>query len=128
MHGQFSTWAINKKEILTNLCCKEGQKFTLEDMIDGLSLTIFAINGIYILITLFDGLNMLIQCILTLCKILLPFTFIKSANLKNFMCFSGLWKKNEHRDYSNPHMHGRPWMKSHTYRMYLVKLKASCTR
>jgi hypothetical protein len=87
MHGQFSTWVVNKKNILTNLCRKEGQNFTLEDVIDGLSLTIFAINGIYIVITLFDGLNILIQCILTLCKILHPFTFIKFTNLKIFVFF-----------------------------------------
>jgi len=44
---------------MKNFTSQKNLKFNLANIIDGLSLAMFANNGIYIAITLFDRLNML---------------------------------------------------------------------
>jgi hypothetical protein len=62
-------------------------KFTLVAMKDELFSAIFAINNMYMDITYFVWLSMLIQCVLKFHKILLPFLFNKSISFKNSKSF-----------------------------------------
>jgi hypothetical protein len=59
---------------------------------DELSLAIFATSGMYIERVHFVGLSMLIQRVLTFCKILFPFTFINLQALKTQSAFFGYEK------------------------------------
>lgn len=72
---------------------QKSSKLTLTTIKDALSFAIYAINGIYIDITRFAKLNMVIQRVLTFCKILLPFAFIRSTSLKIQCAFSGCEKE-----------------------------------
>jgi hypothetical protein len=60
MHGQFSTWANKEEREMSKFMSQKTSKFILANMIDGMSLAILANNSIYIAITFFVGLNMLI--------------------------------------------------------------------
>ncbi len=79
-----------QKREMRRFTSQRSSKFIVVNMIDGLSLAIFANNGIYIAITLFVKMNMLIQNVLTFHKIILPFSFINSMNFKNSRCLFGL--------------------------------------
>jgi hypothetical protein len=94
MHGLFPTWATNNEKKSINSHCTKSSKLTLAIRKDELSSTIFASGGIYIDITHFVGLIMLVQRVFTFFKILFPFLFIKLiTSLKNSRCHFWLWKK-----------------------------------
>ncbi len=61
---------------------QQNSKFTQAAIRDGLSLAIFATNGMYIERVRFAKLSMLIQHVFTFRKILFPSAFIKFASLK----------------------------------------------
>jgi spore coat protein CotH len=73
-------------------------KFTQATIKNRLFLAIFATNGMCIERVYFARLSMLIQCVLTFCKILFPFAFIKFASFKNSRCIFKLWEKYEYND------------------------------
>ncbi len=97
IHRQFPNMDSKQKREMRRFTSQRSSKFIVVNMIDGLSLAIFANNGIYIAITLFVKMNMLIQNVLTFHKIILPFSFINSMNFKNSRCLFGLWKKKNTR-------------------------------
>jgi hypothetical protein len=84
---------------------QRSSKFTRTTIKDGLSLAIFATNGMYIEKARFARLSMLIQHVFTFCKILFPFTFIKSTSFKNSNYFFELWEKYEYNDWNKTSMH-----------------------
>ncbi len=102
VHGLFPTQAIYKKEIWINSYHKKNSKLTLATIKDALSFAIYIINGIYIEITRFAGLNMVIQRVLTFCKILLPFAFIRSTSFKIQCAFSSCEKEMNKRIEASP--------------------------
>jgi hypothetical protein len=59
MHGQ----GQKKEREMRRFTSQKNLKFNLANMIDGLSSTIFANNGIYIAITFFARLSMLFYCV-----------------------------------------------------------------
>jgi hypothetical protein len=77
---------------MSKFISQKNSKLTLATIKDALSFAIFVINGIYIDITHFAKLNMVIQRVLTFCKILLPFAFIRFASFKIQCAFSGCEK------------------------------------
>jgi hypothetical protein len=73
---------IKEKREMSKFTSQRNSKFTQATIRDGMSLAIFATNGMYIERVRFARLSMLFQCVFTFCKILFPFAFIKFASLK----------------------------------------------
>ncbi len=102
-----SAWTISnisniQERDMNKFTSQKNSKLTLATIKDALSFAIYVINGIYIDITHFVGLNMLIECVLTFCKILLPFAFIRSTSIKIQCAFSGCEKEMNKRIEASP--------------------------
>jgi hypothetical protein len=79
---------------------QKGLKINLANMMDGLSSAIFANNGIYIAITLFARLSMLLWFVLTFCKFFFIISFINFANSKNSLDAFSNCERKKYKDYN----------------------------
>jgi len=100
-----SNMGIKQKREMSKFPSQKNLKFTWTTIKNGLSSTIFVINGIYIEKAHFVRLSMLIQRVFTFCKILFPFTFTKSASFKSSRCLFQLWEKYEYSEWNKSSMH-----------------------